>query len=230
MLTNKEIYWSALCHIFLFTSTASGSFIKNPDISHESETELPDYRLPISLLPSLYHLRLFVVLDPLPDFQRFTATGDVTIQLTCLEPTDQIYLHAVNLTIAHDTVQVKNTIQRANKINVILHLKTFRDISKVSDANGMELTVTSLTYEIINDFFVITVNRSLEKGESYNVKMHYVAPIPDYRLNGMYQDYYQDPETSETRYFYRLQIYNRCKLILSGSKLKTEKKISLICT
>jgi len=65
--------------------------------------------------------------------------------------------------------------------------------------NGSELAVSSLTYELENDFFIITLNSTLQEGEFYGIYIKFVAPIPDYRLNGMYQDYYEDPETLETR-------------------------------
>ncbi|CAL8083053.1 unnamed protein product [Orchesella dallaii] len=157
------------------TSCIGFSSQNSKNVDH-SLVPSPRYRLPTTLFPTYYELNLFVVLDPLPNFQRFTATGEVLINVTCREPTNQIYLHAVNLTISQDSVRVN------------------------SRTDGSELGVISLTYELENDFFIITLNRTLQSDEFYGIYIKFVAPIPDYRLNGMYQDYYEDPESSETRY------------------------------
>lgn len=76
------------------------------EISHSQQNGSTEYRLPTSVVPTRYHLRLLVILDPYPPYEQFTAPSYVTINITCLESTDQIYLHAVNLTISHETVQV----------------------------------------------------------------------------------------------------------------------------
>lgn len=76
------------------------------EISYTQQNGTAEYRLPTSVVPTRYHLRILVLLDPYPPYEQFTAPSYVTINVTCLENTDKIYLHTVDLTISHETVRV----------------------------------------------------------------------------------------------------------------------------
>src|SRR5262245_44643680 len=59
-----------------------------------------DYRLPTSVVPARYDIRLE------PDLEAATFSGDETVTLTVNEPVQEIVLNAAELTI--DTVSIEN--------------------------------------------------------------------------------------------------------------------------
>ncbi len=68
--------------------------------------EVQDFRLPKSLVPTHYKLRLQPILDETPGFTRFTAPGSVTITVNCTEDTSTIKLNALDITILESSVVV----------------------------------------------------------------------------------------------------------------------------
>lgn len=61
-----------------------------------------DWRLPRSIKPHLYQVRLLPFLEP----DNFTTEGRVEILTECFERTNRIVLHAADLTILKDRIRV----------------------------------------------------------------------------------------------------------------------------
>lgn len=70
-----------------------------------------DVRLPRSVMPRHYHIRLLPILEP----GNFTAFGHVAVDVECKEETDRIVLHSVSLSIDHKSVQVSQLLRRLFK-------------------------------------------------------------------------------------------------------------------
>src|SRR5262249_61275351 len=64
-----------------------------------ASTQVQDYRLPKSVKPRRYEIRLE------PDLKAFTFNGDESIALEVLEPTTEIVLNALELEIDSATVE-----------------------------------------------------------------------------------------------------------------------------
>ena len=70
-----------------------------------------DYRLPTQIRPSKYSLFMRMVLDENQDgLDLFTAPGNVTITITCTEPTEVITLNEQYITILENGVKVLKSI------------------------------------------------------------------------------------------------------------------------
>lgn len=65
-----------------------------------------DFRLPQSIIPTHYTLRLQPILDEIPGYTRFTAPGTVRITVNCTQDTNTIKLHALDLTIIENSTEV----------------------------------------------------------------------------------------------------------------------------
>jgi puromycin-sensitive aminopeptidase len=66
--------------------------------SNVSSVNAADYRLPASVIPDRYEIRL------VPDLKNFTFDGEVSIAISVLEPTSQIVLNALDLQIDSTTI------------------------------------------------------------------------------------------------------------------------------
>lgn len=66
-------------------------------------------------------------------------------------------------------------------------------------SGGSNIAISNVTRDNETDFLVLHLDRSLQKNSEYTVFVEFVARIGDDRLNGMYLDYYINPETKEKR-------------------------------
>lgn len=97
--------------------------------STSENLEVQDFRLPKSLVPTHYKLRLQPILDETPGFTRFTAPGSVTITVNCTEDTSTIKLHALDITILQNSIVVSKLKPRkhTNKLNIWRHDFIFQE-------------------------------------------------------------------------------------------------------
>lgn len=66
-----------------------------------------EFRLPRNILPTSYKLEIISVLDEIPQFPRFSAPGKVWIRFDCVEATDVIKLHVLDLDINEGGIYVR---------------------------------------------------------------------------------------------------------------------------
>lgn len=138
----------------------------------------PKYRLPTTLVPSHYDLRIIPILDtPVEGHAPFTAPGSVSIDVECVQSTDNVTLHAssiVNITEASV---------------VVLDITT-----------NQPVPITRFESEDILDFFIVRLAESLQTGRMYRIQMDFIAPVATDLLNGLYLSKHTSPGSNETSY------------------------------
>lgn len=70
------------------------------------------FQLPPTVVPLHYDIRLSPSFDP----ANFTTSGDVLIDIHCLQETDRVVLHGVNITIDPKSVKVNSSFDKWNVI------------------------------------------------------------------------------------------------------------------
>lgn len=176
------IYNFATCsHTILRPDSRGGSVISldnhangySPS-SHEHDHETNrtvenlDLRLPRSILPILYEIKMIPYLFR----NNFTFAGEVQILINVTENCQNITLHAIALTIADKDVRVR-------KING----DTLQ--APASDPIGIK----SQYFLEAKQFYVIELNDALQNGSLYSVEIKYTGVLNDI-LQGFYRSSY----------------------------------------
>ncbi|XP_021377931.1 uncharacterized protein LOC110466016 isoform X1 [Mizuhopecten yessoensis] len=125
---------------------------------------LTDVRLPRSVLPSSYELQMF------PNFYeadpaQFTFNGNITMYVRCVERTNNITLHAVNLDIDEQTI-------------------------RLADKTGGEVTVSKVSQDNDRQFVILHLSGYLTAGRNYTLSMSFSGQLGD-NMVGMYYSSYQ---------------------------------------
>ncbi|XP_077977862.1 aminopeptidase N-like [Glandiceps talaboti] len=137
-------------------------------------------RLPDTLKPTNYRIKIQPYLDEEDGDKRFLFDGEVDISMNCEKSTNVIKLHAVKLNIDEDTVRV-NEIDTNEDIGV-------KDIS------------TDEEY----DFFIVKTKTKLQSGKKYKISMNYVGILNNTDIVALYLNTYQ--VGNETRYVLASQL------------------------
>ncbi|XP_068228252.1 aminopeptidase N-like [Palaemon carinicauda] len=130
-----------------------------------------DYRLPQSLKPFYYTLRL----QPLIYGNR-SVLGSVLIEFQVEAPTSNITLHIASITTKNETVKVVST----------------------DDPLGTEIPITGQYFDPERQFYIAELGSELESKKNYSIYMEYEAYLSD-ELRGMYRSTYQN-DLGENRY------------------------------
>ncbi len=75
--------------------------VKNSDDSTNNAT-LQEFKLPESLVPHHYDVRLLPILEP----KNLTTFGGISIDLECCEDTDRIILHSLDIIVDSKSIKV----------------------------------------------------------------------------------------------------------------------------
>lgn len=128
-------------------------------------------RLPRDVKPTHYTLKLMPFLIE----NNFTTLGNVTIDFDCVEATDKIYLHAVEIGIERPSIRIKYVTG-----DYFLRLK-------------------ELTYNSDDQMYTFHLDRLMKPGGQYFLHMTFVSHLND--LNqGFYRSSYTDKETNTLRW------------------------------
>jgi len=84
----------------------------------EDDVKYDDWRLPRSLLPRQYKVRLLPFLVE----GNFTTHGRVEILLECMQATDLVVIHMADIVIVKDSLQVYRLVKRGSSCLVKLIL------------------------------------------------------------------------------------------------------------
>ncbi|XP_070557953.1 aminopeptidase N-like [Ptychodera flava] len=125
-----------------------------------------DGRLPDTIIPINYWLKLQVYLDVADGARRFEYDGQVNITLRCRKATKTITLHHRMIDVDHNSVTV----------------------TKVS--SGQTLTVVNISSEDQYEFLTIQTDELLEENNEYLLKISFIGYLGDTILNGFYRSYY----------------------------------------
>ncbi|XP_022293298.2 aminopeptidase N-like [Crassostrea virginica] len=143
----------------MHTQEMTSTQMTTPDMTTSSPTASPSYRLPTSLLPVHYTVRLRPDLySKIP--ANFSTPGSVKILMNCTENTNNITLHINKITYDNSTV-------------------------KVFDSDGKTLTVSMISENKELQFLIIHVNPGLMAGNMYTLEMSFTAALVD-DLAGLY--------------------------------------------
>lgn len=141
---------------FLIVST-SCTPIKRTEIA-EPKSDGIYYRLPTSVVPSEYLLILA------PNFIDFTFEGYVEINVAVVQKTQNITLHASDITF------LETAVLKGNEA----------------------VPISNETEDSTRDFHILWFNNSLETGE-YLIKINYTGNLQS-QYKGFYRSYYVNPQ------------------------------------
>lgn len=130
------------------------------------------YRLPTAIQPDRYKLKVITRLENPP---HLTFDGQVSIRFKVLEDTQNITLHAQNLTIDQER----------------MFLKSYR-------AKEFKLCLDSVNTVEEQDYYIIHLCQTLKKGETYKLKLYFSGELNE-KLHGYYRSSYVVKKTNETR-------------------------------
>lgn len=99
------------------------------------------------------------------------------LQITCMKPTDIIYLHSRKLNISAGSVMVKHY---------------------VSETEVEVITVKQQTAEPDNDFYILKLDETLEMGKDYVIYLSFRGLLTE-GLAGYYRSSYFDRATNSTK-------------------------------
>lgn len=164
---------------FLLFVAALGLGLATADSSADSiETTYNYYRLPTSLRPQKYHLRILTLLEN-PEDLRFS--GSVKILIEALENTKNITLHSKNLTIDESQITLR----------------------QIGGEGKKENCVSSTAVNPTHDFYILNTCQELLAGNTYELYMPFAADL-NRQLEGYYRSSYKDPVANLTKCVCRL--------------------------
>ncbi|KAH8351352.1 hypothetical protein KR084_010021 [Drosophila pseudotakahashii] len=140
----------------------------------KSESSYNHYRLPTSLRPQKYYLRILTELES-PEELRFSGTSKILIE--ALENTSNITLHSRDLTIDESQITLR----------------------EISDEGNLDNCITSTEVNPIHDFYILKTCQELLAGHVYELNLPFSAEL-NRQLEGYYRSSYLDPVTKETRW------------------------------
>nr|CAD7255953.1 unnamed protein product [Timema shepardi] len=154
-------------------------------------THLNDLRLPREVVPTGYRLHL----TPYLEEARFK--GRVWINITCLEGTDTVILHAhEDLNISHSDVTIK-------KLNEETHDKDGEEPHMIigHPMNFKGVTISSTKKDPNRQWYIIMLSEKLWKNHMYQVDIAFSGDLNTDDSEGFFRGSYQDHKTKEKRWF-----------------------------
>ncbi|XP_073836599.1 aminopeptidase N-like [Musca autumnalis] len=143
----------------------------------KSASAYTHYRLPTSIKPNHYHLKIITYLE---ESKNFSFDGLVSIQFQVLEDTTNITLHVGNLTVDEKRIELYNVDKEdGGDDNITFCLE---NIEKIPE----------------HDYFIIQLCQTLSQGQSYNLTLHFRGILND-DLHGYYRSSYVD-ENNATKW------------------------------
>ncbi|KAJ4429177.1 hypothetical protein ANN_26180 [Periplaneta americana] len=158
----------------------------------EARIHLDDYRLPQAVVPTGYHLELI----PYPGEGHFR--GHVHINVTCLEATHNVVLHASeHLRVVHQQVSMRRI--RAPGRAPASGLYDSNSIT-MSEVEG-PLPISSITREAHKERFYITLLEELEKGAVYQVDLEFYGALDSDTSEGFFRGSYTNEHTLKQSWY-----------------------------
>nr|CAD7586017.1 unnamed protein product [Timema genevievae] len=154
-------------------------------------THLNDLRLPREVVPTGYRLHM----TPYLEEARFK--GRVWINITCLEGTDTVILHAhEDLNISHSDVTIK-------KLNEETHDKDGEEPHMIigHPMNFKGVTISSTKKDPNRQWYIIMLSEKLWKNHMYQVDIAFSGDLNTDDSEGFFRGSYQDHKTKEKRWF-----------------------------
>nr|XP_040229612.2 aminopeptidase N-like isoform X1 [Anopheles coluzzii] len=132
------------------------------------------YRLPKSITPEHYNLRVYTHLG---DERGFIFYGQVAMRLICHEDTENIVLHSKNLTLPEQGISL-------------------RELGSAGQQNGSAIAIKSVQYAKEHDFVILNVATVLRKGNRYELVVPFESALGT-GLLGYYRSSYVDKASKQ---------------------------------
>ncbi|XP_013793558.1 aminopeptidase N-like [Limulus polyphemus] len=123
----------------------------------------PYVLLPSSVVPIHYQVELQPFLIP----DNFTFDGSVRITVLCTQPTDNITVHINDLTIDHNTIELRRA------------------------KGGASPKIKKVSHDEEREFLILHLDNSLKAQEQHEVAMKFTGNLND-KLVGFYRSSYRD--------------------------------------
>ena len=129
---------------------------------------LPDYRLPIDILP--YHYDLLVKVQLINTVgNSFPYDGELTLELTCFKGTSSLIFHIEKLDIDNSTISLKSS--------------TDQEFGKLEGFDWYN--------DFQRNFFIANLTKSFKSGHNYTLYIKYTGYLADDNV-GFYRSSYVD--------------------------------------
>ncbi|XP_013878434.1 aminopeptidase N [Austrofundulus limnaeus] len=131
------------------------------------------YRLPKSLVPISYRVKLWPRLKPDPVSKLYIFTGQSDVEFECVEDTDLILIHSNKL----------NYSSPGNR----------NQVSLVAVDSWAEIPFKSPWFQTVTQYMVLELNEKLVKGRRYRLYTNFTGELAD-DLGGFYRSEYKDDD------------------------------------
>nr|CAD7568774.1 unnamed protein product [Timema californicum] len=152
-------------------------------------SHMNDFYLPRAVIPNSYRLKL------IPNVDEGQFKGHVWINVTCMEATDTIVLHAhEDLNISQSTISVK-------QISADGEARVSEAVMKIKNTSPSirELSVSGTKKDIAKQWYIIMLAESLKKNTMYEVQLNFLGQLNDERNEGFFRGYYVDSKTQQKK-------------------------------
>uniref|UniRef100_A0A1A9WJU5 Aminopeptidase N n=1 Tax=Glossina brevipalpis TaxID=37001 RepID=A0A1A9WJU5_9MUSC len=170
VITSPRISMSCLI-ISIFLSTILICLATSAELNIEHSYN--HYRLPTSIQPNHYNLKIITFFDNPPNL---TFSGEVAIRFTVLADTNNLTLHSQNLIIDQTHIQLKTL-----------------------DDNRLYFCGQYVDIVPEHNYYIINQCRRLLAGEEAEIKISFRGTLND-QLNGYYRSSYKVKRTNETKW------------------------------
>nr|CAD7256997.1 unnamed protein product [Timema shepardi] len=150
---------TAIIFTFLYW-TLSSAHLYSPSSSSDDTTATPQYRLPGDVIPRSYVIKLIPKL-----YDDFVFNGTVEMTTEVVEKTGTVTFHIDDLEIDEDSVVVRNI------------------------ATDTTVLVINQTFDEVHNFYTLTLDKDLEKGNEYRIIINYNGHHRD-DMRGFYRSSY----------------------------------------
>nr|CAD7399422.1 unnamed protein product [Timema poppensis] len=154
-------------------------------------SHMNDFYLPRAVIPNSYRLKL------IPNVDEGQFKGHVWINVTCMEATDTIVLHAhEDLNISQSTISVK-------QISADGEARVSEAVMKIKNTSPSirELSVSGTKKEIAKQWYIIMLAESLKKNTMYEVQLNFLGQLNDEHNEGFFRGYYVDSKTQQKKWY-----------------------------
>jgi Peptidase M1 N-terminal domain len=151
-------------------------------------------RLPGSIVAEHYRIKMITVLQE----GDFRLVGSLRMDFTVKESTDQVVMHAINLTVVEDSVNII-TLSRGDPRSLsVEELLSIVEESSDSRTDSEPIRSQSVVYDAENEFVIIRLTSALIENRRYRINFNYRGKLSD-GLKGFYRSHYIDRSTSSRR-------------------------------
>lgn len=140
-----------------------------------------DYKLPNNIKPILYEVTLKPYIGPFYGIKSFKFDGFLNLSFICLNPTNTIVLHSVDLEIFSSRLYELNIFDQDSIINV----------PKIKSNDIPIRLINTTAYDYDREFVIFYLNRKCEKDKNYVLELNFTGTILE-NLYGFYRSSYQD--------------------------------------